>query len=259
MTTTTLECARWATVDSAVMVGRGLRHAARSLDALITAVLLPVLILVMFVVVFGGAVATSGPYIDYVVPGIILLCAGYGSALTAVDVNLDKTRGVIDRFRSLPILGSAVLWGHVLASVARNVVSTVLVLGVGLLLGFRPVAGAAQWLATLGVLLLYMVAISWLAAAFGLLTKSAEAAGSFSFAVLFLPYISSAFVPVETMPAWIQGFASHQPTTPIIETLRGLMTGTPVGDHAGAALAWCLALALVGVLAAGALWRRATR
>ncbi|WP_028057496.1 ABC transporter permease [Candidatus Solirubrobacter pratensis] len=243
--------------DSLVFVGRSVRHSARSLDAVMTAVLLPVMILLLFVYVFGGAIDTGGRYVDYVVPGIILLCAGYGSATTAVSVNQDMTTGVIDRFRSLPISSSGVLTGHVVASVLRNLVSTVIVLCVALLIGFDPRASALDWLGVLGVLLAFMVAISWIAACFGLLAKSAEGAGAFSFAIMFLPYVSSAFVPTDSMPAALEAIGDRQPITPIVETLRGLMLGTPIGDHAVAALAWCGGLTALGVISAGVLFRRA--
>ncbi len=250
-----MKAAYWTASDSLALVGRSVRHSIRSVDALLTAVLLPVLLLLLFVYVFGGAIETDARYLDYVVPGIILLCAGFGAATTAVSVNGDMTTGVIDRFRSLPIAGSAPLTGHVIASILRNLVSTVLVLGVALLLGFDPTASALEWLGVLGVLLAFMAAISWLAAAFGLLARSAEAAGAFSFIVLFLPYVSSAFVPPESMPAALEAIARHQPITPIVETLRSLMLGTPGGD-ALVALTWCLGFAAIGCAAAALLFRR---
>jgi ABC-2 type transport system permease protein len=252
-----MTAAYWAASDSLALIGRSVRHSLRSVDALLTAVLLPVLLLLLFVYVFGGAIEAGTRYLDYVVPGIILLCAGFGSATTSVSVNTDMTTGVIDRFRSLPIAGSAPLTGHVVASIVRNVVSTVIVLAVALIIGFDPSAGIVEWLGVLGVLLAFMAAVSWLAAAFGLLARSAEAAGAFSFLILFLPYLSSAFVPPETMPAGLQAIAEHQPVTPIIETLRSLMLGTPGGD-ALVALAWCLGFAAIGAVSAAALFRRRT-
>ncbi len=243
--------------DSLVFVGRSVRHSTRSIDAVMVAVLLPVLILLLFVYVFGGALDAGGRYVDYVVPGIVLLCAGYGSATTSVSVNADMTTGVIDRFRSLPIAGSGVLTGHVVASVLRNLVSTVIVIGVALLIGFRPHASALDWLGVAGILLAFMFAISWIAACFGLVAKSAEGAGAFSFAIMFLPYVSSAFVPTDTMPAALHWIGDRQPVTPIVETLRGLLLGTPIGDDAAIALAWCAGLAAVGIVSAGLLFRRA--
>jgi ABC-2 type transport system permease protein len=241
--------------DSIALIGRSMRHSIRSVDALLTAVALPVMLLLLFVYVFGGAIDAGGRYLDYVVPGIILLCAGFGSATTAVSVNADMTTGMIDRFRSMPIAGAAPLTGHVVASIARNLVSTGLVLGVAVVIGFDPSAGVLDWLGVLGLLLAFMGAVSWLAAAFGLLARSAESAGAFSFFVLFLPYLSSAFVPPETMPASLQWISEHQPVTPVTETLRALLLGTP-GDDALVAVAWCLGFAAIGVVAAAALFRR---
>jgi ABC-2 type transport system permease protein len=245
----------WIACDSLILIGRSLRHSARSLDALLTAVLLPVMLLLMFVYVFGGALDPGGDYVDYVVPSIVLLCAGYGAALTAVAVNRDMTTGVIDRFRSLDIATSAVLTGHVVASLARNVVSTLLVLGVALLIGFSPDASALEWLGVLGLLLLFMAAISWLAAAFGLVARSAESAGAFSFFVLFLPYVSSAFVRPDSMPGALEAIAEHQPITPIVDTLRALMLGAPTAD-AAVAVAWCLGVGIAGLAAASILFAR---
>jgi ABC-2 type transport system permease protein len=243
--------------DSLVFVGRSVRHSVRSVDAVMVAVLLPVLLLLLFVYVFGGAIDTAGDYVDYVVPGIILLCAGYGSATTSLSVNQDMTTGVIDRFRSLPIASSGVLTGHVVASVLRNLVSTALVLAVALLIGFHPHASALEWLGVAGILLAFMTAISWVAACFGLLAKSPEGAGAFSFVIMFTPYVSSAFVPTDTMPAALEWIGDRQPVTPIVETLRGLMLGTPIGNHAVTALAWCAGLAAIGIVSAGVLFRRA--
>jgi ABC-2 type transport system permease protein len=243
--------------DSLVFVGRSVRHSVRSVDAVMVAVLLPVLLLLLFVYVFGGAIDTAGDYVDYVVPGIILLCAGYGSATTALSVNQDMTTGVIDRFRSLPIASSGVLTGHVVASVLRNLLSTALVLAVALLIGFHPHASALEWLGVAGILLAFMTAISWIAACFGLLAKSPEGAGAFSFVIMFTPYVSSAFVPTDTMPGALEWIGDRQPVTPIVETLRGLMLGTPIGNHAVVALAWCAGLAAIGIVSAGVLFRRA--
>jgi ABC-2 type transport system permease protein len=248
----------WAASDSLTLLQRSVRHSLRSVDALMTAAILPILLLLLFVYVFGGALQRDGDYVDYVVPGILLLCAGFGSAATAVRVCEDMTTGVIDRFRSLPIVSSAVLTGHVVASVLRNVLSTLIVLGLALALGFSPHASALDWLGALALLVLFMVAVSWLAACFGLIARSPEAANAFSFLVMFLPYVSSAFVPTDTMPAGLRAFAEHQPVTPVIETLRGLLMGTPVGSDAWIAVAWCAGLAVAGATGAALLFRRRT-
>src|SRR3954452_23288950 len=204
---------------SLTFVGRSLRHRVRSTDSLATSLMLPVSILLMFVYVFGGAIKSDGRYVDYVVPGIIVLCAGFGAAGTAVAVAVDMTTGVIDRFRTLPISSASVLTGHVVASLARNVVSTALVVGVALACGFRPVADPARWLAAAGLLLALMVCISWLAACFGLIMRSVEAANAITVVAAFAPYVSSAFVAPETMPAALQWIAERQPVTPIVDTV----------------------------------------
>lgn len=244
--------------DALTMVGRCLRLSRRQVDALLTSLILPVMLMLMFVYLFGGAIDTGSRYVTYVVPGVILLCAGYGASMTAMSVSHDMTSGIIDRFRSMDIGGPVILAGHVAASVARNLASTLLVFGVAFLIGFRPNASATDWLATGGVLLVFVLAFSWLSAAVGLLAKSPDAASGFSFFVLFLPYPSSAFVPIETMPSWLHGFANHQPVTPVIETVRGLLLGTPVGSSAWRAVAWCGAVLLVSVVLSGVLFRHRT-
>jgi ABC-2 type transport system permease protein len=249
---------RPALADWAAMAGRSLRMARRNVDVLLTSLALPVLLMLLFVYLFGGAIQTGTRYVTYVVPGVLLLCAGFGASMTAVSVTTDMTGGIIDRFRSMDVTGPAILAGHVAASVVRNLASTVLVFGVAFLIGFRPHAGPLDWLAAAGVLLLFILAISWLSAAVGLLARSPEAAGGFSFLVMFLPYPSSAFVPIDTMPAWIHGFAQHQPVTPVIETLRGLLLGLPVGSSPARAVAWCLGILVASVAVSGVLFRRRT-
>jgi ABC-2 type transport system permease protein len=241
-----------------VMAGRCLRLSARNLDAILTSLLLPVMLLLLFVYLFGGAIQTGTRYVTYVVPGVLLLCAGFGASMTAVSVTTDMTGGIIDRFRSMDVAGSSVLAGHVAASVVRNLASTVLVFGVAFLIGFRPGAGPLDWVAAAGVLLLFILAVSWLSAAFGLLARSPEAAGGFSFFVMFLPYPSSAFVPIDTMPTWLHGFAANQPVTPVIETLRGLLLGVPAGSSPARAVAWCLGILVASVAVSGMLFRRRT-
>jgi len=244
--------------DSLTMAGRSLRLTMRTPDALLTSLLLPIMLMLLFVYLFGGAIQTGTEYVTYVVPGVLLLCAGFGASMTAVSVSQDMTGGIVDRFRSLDVAGTAVLAGHVAASVARNLASTVLVFGVAFLIGFRPSAGPLDWLAAAGVLLAFMLAISWLSAAFGLLARSPEAAGGFTFLMAFLPYPSSAFVPIDTMPSWLHGFANNQPVTPVIETLRGLLLDTPVGNSPWLALAWCGGILVASVALAGVLFRRRT-
>ena len=244
--------------DALVMSARCLRLSARTIDALLTALLLPVILMLLFVYLFGGAIQTGTEYVTYVVPGVLLLCAGFGAATTAVSVSNDMTSGIIDRFRAMDISGTALLAGHVAASLVRNAISTTLVLGVAFLIGFRPSASLAGWLLAIGILLLFVLAMSWLSAAIGLLSGSPEAANGFTFLVMFLPYPSSAFVPIETMPSWLQGFARHQPVTPMIETIRAALLGTPIGNNAWLSVAWCAAIIAVSVVIAAVVFQRRT-
>jgi ABC-2 type transport system permease protein len=241
------------------MIGRCLRLSRRTVDVLIMSLVLPVLLMLLFVYLFGGAINTVGEYVTYVVPGVILLAAGFGAAQTAVSVAQDMHSGVIDRFRSMDVGGVAVLTGHVTASVVRNVVSTVVVFGVALLIGFRPSASPLQWLGAAAVLLAFMVAISALSAAMGLLAGNPEAAAGFTFFVAFLPYPSSAFVPIDTMPSWLRGVATYQPVSPVIETVRALLLDQQgVASHAWPALAWCAGILAVSMVLAAVLFRRRT-
>ena len=244
--------------SSLTMAGRSLRLSVRSPDALLTALMLPVMLMVVFVYLFGGAVDIGTRYVDYVVPGVLLLCAVTGASTTAVTVCQDMTGGIIDRFRSLDVPGTSVLAGHVTASLLRNVLSTVLVTAVAFGIGFRPHASVASFAAALGVLLLFVAAVSWLAAAFGLAVSAPEAANGAMFMLMFFCYASSAFVPVSTMPWWLRGFASHQPATPVTETIRSLLLGQPVGGHLWAALAWCGGILAVSVAMSAVLFRRRT-
>lgn len=245
--------------DCLTMTGRNLRHITRNLENLLLAVALPIIILLLFVYVFGGAIDIGERYVNYVVPGIIMLCAGYGASLTAPGVASDMANGIIDRFRSMPVLPSAVLVGHVAAGVARNLLSTALVVSAAFLTGFRPAATGADWLAALAVLTLYITAMSWAAVALGLLARTVEGASGFTFAILFLPYLSSAFVPTETMPAALRVIAEHQPVTPITDTLRALMLGASPGFDAVLAVAWGVAILVVGYASAACLYRRRSR
>ncbi|WP_406410058.1 ABC transporter permease [Streptomyces halstedii] len=243
---------------AAVMTGRSLRISRRNLDAMITAMMLPIMLMLIFVYFFGGAIETGtayDSYVMYVVPGVLLLCAGFGSATTAVAVSEDMKGGIIDRFRSLDVGGAPVLAGHVVASTVRNLVSTTLVFGVALLIGFRPAASLGGWIAVAGILLAYIVALSWISAAIGLLARTPEAAGGFTFFMSFLPYPSSAFVPVDSMPGWLHGFADHQPVTPAIEALRGLLLAQPVGNAPWIALAWAAGILTVAIGLSGVLFR----
>ncbi|MEU4321445.1 ABC transporter permease [Nocardia fluminea] len=245
--------------DSATMLDRNIRHTLRSPDTMIMTVVLPVMILLMFVFVFGGAMDVGpGAYIDYVVPGIILLCASFGASTTALALSTDVAEGIIDRFRTMAIARSAVLTGHVTESVIRNLITSAIVIGVAVALGFRPTTDPLRWLGVFGVLAMFVFALSWLAAALGLLAPNPEAANGFTFVFMFLPYVSSAFVPTSSMPTWLHWYAENQPVTPVIETLRGLLMGTPIGNSWILAVLWCAGIGLVGYIAAGALFRRQT-
>jgi ABC-2 type transport system permease protein len=245
--------------DSATMLDRNIRHTLRSPDTMIMTVVLPVMILLMFVFVFGGAMDVGpGAYIDYVVPGIILLCASFGASTTALALSTDVAEGIIDRFRTMAIARSAVLTGHVTESVLRNLITSAIVIAVAVVLGFRPTTDPLRWLGVFGVLAMFVFALSWLAAALGLLAPNPEAANGFTFVFMFLPYVSSAFVPTSSMPTWLHWYAENQPVTPVIETLRGLLMGTPIGNSWILAVLWCAGIGLVGYVAAGALFRRQT-
>ncbi|MEU5402765.1 ABC transporter permease [Streptomyces sp. NPDC005963] len=241
------------------MAGRSIRISGRNTDAFITSLVLPVMLMLVFVYLFGGAIHTGTAYVTYVVPGILILCASFGGATTAVGVSEDLKGGIIDRFRSLDVGGTAILAGHVAASALRNIASTVLVLGVALLIGFRPSPTFAGALAAVGLLLVFLIAISWLSAAFGVLARTPETAGGFTFFMTFLPYPSSAFVPIDSMPTWLHGFAEHQPVTSLIESLRGLLLNESVGTAPWTALAWCAGILTVAVALSGTLFGMRTR
>jgi ABC-2 type transport system permease protein len=260
MTTLTLPAAttrpRLAPLTAeATFITRSLIHTLRTPDALIMAIALPTILMVLFTFVFGGAIEADGSYVNYVVPGIILLCAGFGSASVAVDVANDMQTGVIDRFRTMPLRASAVITGHVVASMLRNLVATAIVIGVGIAVGFRPDATFGDWLALLGLITLYILAITYLFAAIGLAASSPEGAGGYGFILMFLPYVSSAFVPLDTLPVWLRWIAENQPLTPIIETIRSFLVGTELGSSGWWALGWCLAILAVALVWSTVLFR----
>jgi ABC-2 type transport system permease protein len=251
----------FAVRDSATMTRRSFRHVLRYPATLITSVGVPVLLLLLFVGVFGALKAGLGvgshfSYIDYVVPGIIAMTAAYGSSGTALSVNRDSTEGIIGRFRTMAISPASVLNGHVVSALVRTLVSVALVIAVAIGVGFRPTADADQWLAAAGVTALLVLALTWLAVAVGLAAKTAEGTTGFLLLVQLLPFISSAFVPTAQMSGAVRWFAANEPFTSVINTLRGLLTGTPSGGTAPAAVAWCAGLALAGYLWATVLSRR---
>jgi ABC-2 type transport system permease protein len=240
------------------MIGRDLRMSVRNVDGFITAIALPVVLLLMFVYLFGGAINTGRTYVDYVVPGVLLVCVGFGAATTTMGVARDLESSIVDRFRSMDVRGESWVAGHVVASVVRNLCSTALVLAVAFAIGFRSSVDALHWLAALGVLCAFVMALSFLAAAIGTMASSSESANGMSFAVSFLAYPSSAFVPVTTMPSWLQGVARNQPETLVIDSVRDFLTGTPTGSIAWIALAWSLGISLVSITVGGMFYRRRT-
>ena len=243
--------------DTTVLLGRSLRHITRSLDTVITTVITPVAMMLMFVYVFGGAIDTgSGSYIDYMLPGILLITVASGVAYTALRLFTDLRSGIFERFHSMPIARSAVLWAHVLTSLAANLGSLVVVVGVALLMGFRSGAGVLDWLAVTGILLLFTLALTWVAVLAGLTAKTAEGGSAFSYPLIFLPFLSSAFVPTGTMPGPVRWFAEHQPVTSIVNTVRALFAEQPVGGDIGIALAWCAGILVVAYAFAAAAYRR---
>jgi len=243
--------------DTAVLTGRTLRHVTRSIDTIITTAVTPIVMMLLFVYVFGSAIHTgSTSYIDYMLPGILLITIASGVAYTALRLFTDMSNGVFARFQSMPIARSGVLWAHVLTSLIAIAISLVIVVAVALLMGFRSSAGPLAWLAVVGILLLFTLALTWLAVIPGLTAKTAEGAGVFAYPLIFLPFVSSAFVPTDGMAAPVQWFAEHQPVTPVIDTVRDLFAGAPLGNELWIALAWCTALLVVAYAAAMAVYRR---
>src|SRR5690242_13553978 len=243
--------------DTAVLTGRTLRHVTRSPDTIITTVITPIAIMLLFVYVFGGAINTgSVSYVNYMLPGILLITIASGISYTAFRLFTDIQGGIFERFQSMPIARSGVLWAHVLTSLAANVISLVVVFGVALLIGFRSGAGVLAWFAVAGILLLFTLALTWIAVIPGLTAKSVDGAGAFSYPLIFLPFISSAFVPTDTMPGPVRAFAEHQPVTSIVNTIRGLFTQQPVGSDIWTALAWCAGILVVAFVLANAVYRR---
>jgi ABC-2 type transport system permease protein len=249
----------YAATDSATMLRRNLRHALRYPSMTVATVAGPVLILLLFNYAFGGALGAAiggGHYIDYVAPGILLMAATAGSVSTAVAVCTDMTEGIVNRFRTMAISRGSVLTGHVVGSMIQTLISIAAVLAIALLIGFRPTAGPAEWLGVIGLLTLVTFALTWLSAAFGLVTKNPETASNAPLPLQFLPFLGSAIVPTDSMPSAMRAFAENQPFTPIIETLRGLLMGTEIGTSWIPAIAWSAGLAVVGYLWARAAYRR---
>ncbi|MCD1260582.1 ABC transporter permease [Paenibacillus athensensis] len=227
--------------EISVMLGRSMRHTMRSIDTIFTVCITPIALLLLFVYVLGGAIqAGTDSYVNYLMPGILLIAIASGVSYTAYRLFQDKQRGLIERFHTMPIARSALLWGHVLTSVVSNLLSVGVILLVGLLMGFRSSAGPLSWLAVAGLLGLFTLVLTWVAVIAGLSAKSVEGASVFSYPLIFLPFISSAFVPTASMPAAVRYFAEHQPVTALVETIRALWSGQPAGSEIWTAIAWCL-------------------
>jgi ABC-2 type transport system permease protein len=243
--------------DTVVLLGRSMRHITRSLDTIITVTIMPIALMLLFVYVFGGAIDTgSERYVNYLLPGILLITIAMGISYTAFRLFTDMKSGIFERFQSMPIARSSVLWAHVLTSLVSNLISLVIVMLVALLMGFRSPAGVLAWLGVAGILMLFTLTVTWLAVIAGLSAKTTDGAGAFSYPIIFLPFISSAFVPTDTMPGPVRAFAEHQPVTSIVNTIRDLITQQPVSTDIWTALAWCFGVLVVAYALAMATYHR---
>ncbi|MDR6438843.1 ABC-2 type transport system permease protein [Paenarthrobacter nicotinovorans] len=243
--------------DTSVLLGRSMRHIFRSVDTIITTAITPIALMLLFVYVFGGAIRTdTDNYVNYLLPGIMLIAIASGIAYTAVRLFTDMQSGIFERFQSMPIARSSVLWAHVLTSLVANGLSLVIIVLVALLMGFRTSANVLDWLAVAGILALFTLALTWIAIIAGLSAKSVDGAGGFSYPLIFLPFISSAFVPTETMPGPVRWFAENQPVTSIVNTIQDLFAQRPAGGDIWVALAWCLGILVVSYAFATAAYKR---
>ncbi len=243
--------------DTAVLLGRTLRHITRSPDTIITTAIMPIAFMLLFVYVLGGAIKHgSGPYVTYLLPGILLITIASGISYTAIRLFMDLQGGIFARFQSMPIARSSVLWAHVLTSLVANLVSLAVVVLIALAMGFRSGAGVLAWLAVTGILVIFTLALTWLAVIPGLSAKTVDGAGAFAYPLIFLPFISSAFVPTATMPGPLRAFADNQPVTSIVNTIRDLLARQPVAASIWTALAWCLGILIVAYALAMAAYRR---
>lgn len=243
--------------DTAVLTERTVRHVTRSPDTIITTAIMPIAIMLLFVYVFGGAINTgSVSYVNYMLPGILLITIASGISYTAFRLFTDMQGGIFERFQSMPIARPGVLWAHVLTSLVANVISLVVVVGVALLMGFRSGAGVLAWLAVAGILILFTLALTWIAVIPGLTAKSADGVSAFSYPLIFLPFISSAFVPTGTMPGPVRAFAEYQPVTSIVNAIRDLFTQQPTGTDIWTALAWCVGILVVAYMFASISYHR---
>jgi ABC-2 type transport system permease protein len=243
--------------DMGVMLGRSMRHIFRSMDTIITVCLMPIAFMLLFVYVFGGAIQTgTDNYVNYLLPGILLIAIASGISYTAYRLFLDMQQGIFERFHSMPIARSTVLWGHVLTSLVSNAISVIIIILVALIMGFRSSAGILSWLAVAGILALFTLALTWIAVIAGLSAKSVDGASAFSYPIIFLPFISSAFVPTASMPGPVRAFAENQPVTSIVDAIRSLLAGQPVGNDIWIALAWCLGILVIAYVFAMLVYKR---
>ncbi|MDQ0901040.1 MULTISPECIES: ABC transporter permease [unclassified Paenibacillus] len=232
--------------DLGVMLGRSMRHISRSMDTIVTVTIMPIMMMLLFVYVFGGAIQTgTDNYVNYLLPGILLIAIASGISYTAFRLFTDVQRGIFERFHSMPISRSTLLWGHVLTSLVSNAISVLVIILVALIMGFRSSAGILSWLAVASILALFTLALTWVAAIAGLSAKSVDGASAFSYPIIFLPFISSAFVPTESMPSVVRAFAENQPVTSIVEAIRALLSDQPVGNDIWVALAWCVGILFI--------------
>ncbi|HWI33578.1 MAG TPA: ABC transporter permease [Lapillicoccus sp.] len=243
--------------DTTVLLGRSLRHITRSLDTIITTTIMPIAFLLLFVFVFGGAINSgSDSYVNYLLPGILVITIASGISYTAFRLFLDTQSGIFERFQSMPIARSSVLWAHVGTSLVANMISVVVVVLAALVMGFRSGAGVLAWLAVAGILILLTLALTWIAVIPGLTAKSADGASAFAYPLILLPFISSAFVPTDTMPGPVRAFAENQPVTSIVNTIRDLLAQQPVGTDIWVALGWCVGILVVAYAFAMVAYRR---
>ena len=243
--------------DTAVLFGRLMRHILRSPDTIITVLITPLMIMLLFVYVFGGAIrAGTGNYVNYLLPGILLIAIASGIAYTALRLFSDRQQGLFARFHSMPVARSSVLWAHVLTSLVSNAISVVVIILIALIMGFRSGAGVLEWLEVTGILVLFTLALTWLAVIPGLTAKSIDGASAFSYPLVFLPFISSAFVPTAKMPTVVRVFAENQPVTSIVDTVRSLLNSEPIGNQIWIALAWCVGITVVAYFFAMRAYKR---
>ncbi|HVD22100.1 MAG TPA: ABC transporter permease [Lapillicoccus sp.] len=243
--------------DTTVLLGRSLRHITRSLDTIITTTIMPIAFLLLFVFVLGGAINSgSDSYVNYLLPGILVITIASGVSYTAFRLFLDTQSGIFERFQSMPIARSSVLWAHVGTSLVANMISVAVVVLAAVVMGFRSGAGVLAWLAVAGILILLTLALTWIAVIPGLTAKSADGASAFSYPLILLPFISSAFVPTDTMPGLVRAFAENQPVTSIVNAIRNLLAQQPVGTDIWVALAWCVGILVVAYAFAMVAYRR---